>query len=79
MASCEHPGRNCSRPCIRLIIFAVHVPKPKATHGNGMEEGDIQKPEPDVPLPQTLVRIPTEQAPQQLEPQSSSGGRTGGG
>ncbi|SLM34090.1 dash complex subunit dad2 [Lasallia pustulata] len=64
---------------LRAINMAsLHIPKPKASNGTAMEEGDMQQPEPDVPLPQTLVRIPTQPSWQQLEPQTSSGGRAGG-
>lgn len=57
------------RSCLyaQSLFVAVHIPKPEGPNGDGMAEGDVQKPEPDVPLPQTLVRIPTEQTSQQVE------------
>jgi DASH complex subunit DAD2 len=52
----------------------VKIPKPKDENGNEMD--GKQEDESEVPLPQTLVRIPTKDAPK-LE-QVSSSGATGG-
>ncbi|KAF2809653.1 uncharacterized protein BDZ99DRAFT_388444 [Mytilinidion resinicola] len=53
---------------LRAINMAsMKIPKPK----DGEDEASESKPQTDVPLPQTLVRIPTEQAA--LLPQSASG------
>lgn len=52
---------------LRAINMAsMKTPKPKEEDDNAET-----KPEPEVPLPQTLVRIPTQQAA--LMPQSTSG------
>jgi DASH complex subunit DAD2 len=58
----------------RLNCPAVKIPKPKDENGNeidGKQEDDSE-----VPLPQTLVRIPTKDAPM-LEPVTSSGAAGG--
>ncbi|MCJ1230367.1 hypothetical protein MMC12_007040 [Toensbergia leucococca] len=57
---------------LRAINMAsMKLPKPKTT-GEGHEGVDL-KPELDVPLPQTLVRIPIEPQPQQAGSQDSAG------
>jgi DASH complex subunit DAD2 len=52
----------------------VKIPKPK--DGEGEETQEIPAEDSEVPLPQTLVRIPTEHAPM-LQQQSAAGGGTG--
>ncbi|KAI9835580.1 MAG: hypothetical protein M1819_002031 [Sarea resinae] len=59
---------------LRAINMAsMKIPKPKDENGEEIDEDEAKKPASDVPLPQTLVRIPTEQQ-HVLEPQPSSGG-----
>jgi len=63
---------------LRAINMAsMHLPNAK-TDGAEAEKEDPKKPETEVPLPQTLVRIPTEQPSQELDPQSTSGSGGGG-
>lgn len=50
--------------------MVVKLPKPKESEDSETEESQ-KKPDTDSPLPQTLVRIPTEHAPML---QASSGG-----
>jgi DASH complex subunit DAD2 len=58
----------------RLRDPAVKIPKQKDENGNGLD--GKQEDEPEVPLPQTLVRIPTKDAPK-LEQVTSSGAAGG--
>jgi hypothetical protein len=54
-------------------IGAVKIPKPK--EGEDTTESNLQKKaESELPLPQTLVRIPTEHAPMLQQPSSGGGG-----
>jgi DASH complex subunit DAD2 len=50
----------------------VKIPKPKV-EDEGQSTDSQKKAESETPLPQTLVRIPTEHAPM-LQPEPSSGG-----
>jgi hypothetical protein len=52
----------------RLKVSAVKIPNPK-NEGEEQKEGE----EEDVPLPQTLVRIPTTDAPK-LQQATATGG-----
>ena len=54
----------------QLTRDVAKIPSPKDTEGN--EEVVVSKKDAEVPLPQTLVRIPTDQAPL-LAQQTSSG------
>ena len=51
--------------------MVVKLPKPKESESSETKESQ-KKPDTDSPLPQTLVRIPTEHAP--MLQQASSGG-----
>jgi hypothetical protein len=44
----------------RKLTHAAKIPRPK-------EEDDAERPETEPPLPQTLVRIPTQHAPAVIE------------
>jgi DASH complex subunit DAD2 len=50
-----------------IDVVTVKLPKPKE------DEDPEKKSEPELPLPQTLVRIPTQHAPA-LIPQATPGG-----
>ena len=52
--------------CAMLKLYIVKIPKPK-------DGEDEPKEEEDIPLPQTLVRIPTKDAPK-LQQAGASGG-----
>ncbi|KAF8858899.1 hypothetical protein BDZ45DRAFT_673647 [Acephala macrosclerotiorum] len=57
---------------LRAISMAsMKIPKPKETDDGESEKGE-KKSDTELPLPQTLVRIPTEHAP--MLQQSTSGG-----
>ncbi len=51
----------------------VKIPQPKDSEGNEVEP--TQKEDSEVPLPQTLVRIPTEHAPM-LQQHTEANGTT---
>ncbi|CZR53046.1 uncharacterized protein PAC_02924 [Phialocephala subalpina] len=58
---------------LRAISMAsMKIPKPKETDDGESKKGE-KKSDADMPLPQTLVRIPTEHAPM-LQQNSSGGG-----
>lgn len=57
---------------VPLLIRSVKIPKSKETDDGESKEGE-KKSEMEMPLPQTLVRIPTEHAPM-LQQNSSGGG-----
>ncbi|RFU30087.1 hypothetical protein B7463_g6236, partial [Scytalidium lignicola] len=46
-----------------INMASAKIPKPKDAEGAGGEDVVERTPESEVPLPQTLVRIPTEHAP----------------
>jgi len=57
----------------------VKIPKPKTDNGEEAEEGnEVKTAGPDVPLPQTLVRIPTQQEQPSLESEPEGGRGSGG-
>ena len=49
----------------RLKLSAVKIPKPK--------DGEEEQKEEDIPLPQTLVRIPTKDAPRLQQATANEG------
>ncbi|KAK3170877.1 hypothetical protein OEA41_002961 [Lepraria neglecta] len=58
---------------LRAINMAsMKLPKPSQEYG---DEGAKGKPETEVPLPQTLVRIPVEQQPESIQTPGGSGKR----
>jgi DASH complex subunit DAD2 len=57
-------------PCSNLFFSTAKLPKPQDPDERHDENEEAKK-ESGVPLPQTLVRIPTQQ--QSLQPQSSTG------
>lgn len=69
MASSKSSRSTIASPL--LIQIVVKLPKPKESEDTETEESQ-KKPDTDTPLPQTLVRIPTEHAP--MLQQASSGG-----
>lgn len=56
-----------------LIVNAVKIPKPNNEKGSGNDAEAVLKSDIEVLLPQTLVRIPVEEAAQHTESQSGSG------
>lgn len=73
MASSKQRLQNLGRTSTDLI--SVKIPKPKEAEGDDIE--GQKDDESEVPLPQTLVRIPTEHAPalqQQVEANSGTSG-----
>lgn len=71
MASCKSAEFTHGQVGLYTKILKVKVPKPSP----GEDDANaISKPETEVPLPQTLVRIPVEQA-DFVQPQDSGGKR----
>ncbi len=70
MASSEWPIGMTGQD--KLIVSTVKVPKPAVTEGD--EDAD-KDPQPKVPLPQTLVRIPLDVGEIGLDEKSSGDDR----
>ena len=71
MASCKSAKFPDGQVGLYTKLLKVKVPKPSPGEDDANEKS---KPETEVPLPQTLVRIPAEQA-NFIQPQDSGGKR----